>query len=177
MTEFKRRLRKSLIYTHSLIPFHIPSWNQTFGRSVLSFEHKDVTVNPRALWNIRLTLFFLWWGVIPRSLASFSQMAKGVCGKAAQVRGQWFFSHVVLSWFCCSRFPLTTQIDLDVVTTSCSQLPSFSAWPILASFLPRLNSATFGFQPAVELSKEFHLLGVSNRPIKMGERAGGKEEE
>jgi len=30
---------------------------------------------------------------------------------------------------------------------------------------------------ALESSKEFHLLGVSNRPIKMGERGGEKKEE
>lgn len=65
----------------------------------------------------------------------------------------------VLSWLCCSRFPLTTQLDSDVVPTSYSHL-----------HLPPLFSV-------LESSEEFHLLGVSNRPIKMGERGGGKEEE
>lgn len=39
-------------------------------------------------------------------LLSNDKMAKGVCGKAAQVRGQWLFSRVFSAGFVVLGFPL-----------------------------------------------------------------------
>ena len=144
-----------------------------FRRSVLSFEH-DVTMNPWSLRNISLMLFFLWCREILHSLASFSQMTKW----------QKEFVGGLPKLGANGSFPMCSQLDSDVVPTSypisISPLVFYLANP--SPFPHPTQQSTFGFphlfsSPALESSKEFHLLGVSNRPIKMGERGGGKEEE